>query len=306
MASYAISNYDFNYIEILIDGTIQKLIKKAYLQTFISGDFLYLKHHNSEMRIGSFNKPIDYNDVTSPVVASAAALKVAIDAWLPPVGSGTVLSVTGLDTDNTDPANPVVQIAVDGATITGDGTPGSPLTGASGYTDENAQDAVGTIMTTSDDIEFTYSDATPSITARLLIRNFPPVAWGQGNPADGSTNYFSNSGSAIAAAGANLNNVYPPAGILMGVHLEMLARGTTGSGENISIYIRKNDTTDYLIATVGNTNLVRVFENLALNAGAGITFNGTTDFYCYKVTNPTWATNPAQVGYQGWTNYYIT
>lgn len=38
-----------------------------------------------------------------------------------------VQSVTGLDTDNTDPSNPIVQIAVDGVTITGDGTPGTPL-----------------------------------------------------------------------------------------------------------------------------------------------------------------------------------
>lgn len=42
---------------------------------------------------------------------------------------GYVQSVTGLDTDNTDPQNPVVQIAVDGVTITGDGTPGNPLVG---------------------------------------------------------------------------------------------------------------------------------------------------------------------------------
>lgn len=38
-----------------------------------------------------------------------------------------VQSVSGLDTDNSDPANPVVQISVDGVTITGAGTPASPL-----------------------------------------------------------------------------------------------------------------------------------------------------------------------------------
>ena len=43
-----------------------------------------------------------------------------------------VNSVTGLDTDNTDPLNPVVQIAVDGVTITGDGTSGNPLVSVSG------------------------------------------------------------------------------------------------------------------------------------------------------------------------------
>lgn len=40
---------------------------------------------------------------------------------------GFVNSVTGLDTDNTDPSNPVVEISVDGVTIMGDGTPGNPL-----------------------------------------------------------------------------------------------------------------------------------------------------------------------------------
>lgn len=41
-----------------------------------------------------------------------------------------VQSVSGLDTDNTDPLNPIINIAVDGATITGDGTPGNPLVSA--------------------------------------------------------------------------------------------------------------------------------------------------------------------------------
>lgn len=47
-------------------------------------------------------------------------------------GGGTVTSVTGLNTDNTDPANPVVQIAVDGVTITGLGTLASPLVAVGG------------------------------------------------------------------------------------------------------------------------------------------------------------------------------
>lgn len=38
-----------------------------------------------------------------------------------------VQSVTGLNTDNTDPQNPIVEISVDGTTITGLGTPASPL-----------------------------------------------------------------------------------------------------------------------------------------------------------------------------------
>ena len=41
--------------------------------------------------------------------------------------SNTVQSVTGLNTNNTNPLNPIVNISVDGTTITGDGTPASPL-----------------------------------------------------------------------------------------------------------------------------------------------------------------------------------
>lgn len=41
--------------------------------------------------------------------------------------SGTVQSVTGLNTNNADPVNPVVRVSVDGSTITGLGTPASPL-----------------------------------------------------------------------------------------------------------------------------------------------------------------------------------
>lgn len=39
-----------------------------------------------------------------------------------------VQSVTGLNTDNTDPINPVIHISTDGVRLTGDGTPADPLT----------------------------------------------------------------------------------------------------------------------------------------------------------------------------------
>jgi hypothetical protein len=48
-------------------------------------------------------------------------------------GSGGVQSVTGLNTQNFDPANPVVQISVDNVTIVGDGTPAVPLSTQSIY-----------------------------------------------------------------------------------------------------------------------------------------------------------------------------
>lgn len=73
---------------------------------------------------------IQYNFTGSGVVASQTSpgfVDVTVSG-----GSGTVLSVTGLNTDNTDPTNPIVRISVDGSTITGLGTPGSPLVSTGG------------------------------------------------------------------------------------------------------------------------------------------------------------------------------
>jgi hypothetical protein len=53
----------------------------------------------------------------------------AQQGWRSTIGTlGTgVQSVSGLNTDNSDPLNPIVNISVDGTTITGAGTPASPL-----------------------------------------------------------------------------------------------------------------------------------------------------------------------------------
>lgn len=64
-----------------------------------------------------------------------------ITSIVPP--SAGVASVTGLDTDNTDPANPVIEISVDGTTITGLGTPGSPLVAHTGITPGNSAGPFG-------------------------------------------------------------------------------------------------------------------------------------------------------------------
>ncbi len=67
---------------------------------------------------------------------------------------GVVKTVTGLDTDNTDPANPVINISTDGVTLTGDGTPGNPLSALGGsvnygnvfFVDStNGNDSTGTL-----------------------------------------------------------------------------------------------------------------------------------------------------------------
>jgi hypothetical protein len=65
------------------------------------------------------------NFVGAGVVASSIGEDVTVT--IPGGSSSGVASVTGLDTDNTDPLNPIVNISVDGVTITGSGTPMDPL-----------------------------------------------------------------------------------------------------------------------------------------------------------------------------------
>jgi hypothetical protein len=60
-------------------------------------------------------------------------------------------------------------VASDGQVLTADGIGGAAWEdAAAGYTDEEAQDAVGTILADSSTIDFTYTDETPEITAAVI------------------------------------------------------------------------------------------------------------------------------------------
>lgn len=62
----------------------------------------------------------------------------------------------------------------------GDGVAGNPTISSTvtQYTDEQAQDAVGTILVDSSNIDFTYNDGTPSITADLTDTGVSPGTFG--------------------------------------------------------------------------------------------------------------------------------
>ena len=80
-------------------------------------------------------QPVTIGQVVKPLfVASSTTAGYFINfrGELIVSGYNPVLSVTGLNTDNTDPQNPVVNISVDNITITGQGTPGSPLSSSLG------------------------------------------------------------------------------------------------------------------------------------------------------------------------------
>ena len=85
-----------------------------------------------------------------------------------------VESVTGLMTDNTDPLNPVIQLAVDGVTITGSGTFADPLVAATSVADGDKGDvtvsASGATWTVDNDV-VSFAKMQNIATDKLLGRS---------------------------------------------------------------------------------------------------------------------------------------
>lgn len=88
-----------------------------------------------------------------------------------------VESVTGLNTNNADPFNPIVRVSVDGTTITGLGTPGSPLVSSAGSGKEFAYLDLGT--GTSFTVNWSLASwfkLTPSANFSIAFSNIPASA----------------------------------------------------------------------------------------------------------------------------------
>ena len=78
--------------------------------------------------------------------------------------------------------------------------------------------------------------------------------------------------------------------IIRGVAFTTVAVDNNGSDEDMSLYVRVNDTTDTLVKTVGIAAQVREFSNSALNIAIA-----SGDFVEMKFVCPLWASNPAGV-----------
>jgi hypothetical protein len=107
------------------------------------------------------------------------------------------------------------------------------------------------------------------------------------NPTDSAIGYFSEIvGSVLENTPLYRKVQLPiPCKIIGASHYENTGAAT--SNEDWSLYIRKNNTTDYLIATVANTDAFKWWTNMNLNISLL-----PTDFFEMKFVNPIWVTNP--------------
>ena len=109
-------------------------------------------------------------------------------------------------------------------------------------------------------------------------------------PGDASTYFF----GAFYAAPANSPGTWrlyvPISGFVRVALYDFASLGAAGTNESFDVSLRKNDTTDYLIASVATTDAHRVFANATLNIPVTV-----GDFLEFKIVTPTWVTNPTTV-----------
>ncbi len=114
------------------------------------------------------------------------------------------------------------------------------------------------------------------------------------SPTDAQTVYFGNLPKAPVTTAATSKVYIPKTGTLKRAEVYCFS-GTAGTAESWSLYVRHNNATDYLIATLAVSASARIFSNssLAIAVSAG-------DYFEIKGVQPTWVTNPATTIYGGY------
>ena len=114
------------------------------------------------------------------------------------------------------------------------------------------------------------------------------------SPGDGATVYFGNLPKAPTTSAA-ISRVYIPKAGTIKVARIWCYSGTAGTNEAWSLYIRKNNAEDTLIATLSLATNARDFSNASLSIAVA-----AGDYIEIKGVQPAWATNPATTIYGGY------
>jgi hypothetical protein len=115
------------------------------------------------------------------------------------------------------------------------------------------------------------------------------------SPADGATEFFGYAGVRSSTSVEQTRMYIARAGVIVAAELSWFTLATQGSNENISVYIRLNNSSDTLVATVGAASNFRRFSNAALSIAVS-----AGDYVEIKAVCPTWATNPTSLKMVGY------
>ena len=114
------------------------------------------------------------------------------------------------------------------------------------------------------------------------------------SPADGATVYFGMLPKAPTTS-ANISKVYIRKAGTIKIAQIYCYSGTAGTAEAWSLYIRKNNSADTLIATLSVAASERIFTSSALTIAVA-----AGDYIEIKGVQPTWVTNPLTTIYAGY------
>lgn len=224
---------------------------------------------------------------------------ITVDDFVASLPAG-VQSVTGLNTDNTDPLNPIVEISVDGVTITGDGTLGNPLVAAGGgavnyanviFVDStNGNDGTGAIndftkpMSTINGALSLASTLISNFNSRALIyiRKGRYTVGSQFSPTRlyDYVDFYSEPGVVISGGYGRIsdqNSVNPVTVNFMG-YADMLNCDfyiVKASTINIQVNSITNDTPAFLVIPASGTANVTIEANKIYSQGNGTAYGST-------------------------------
>jgi len=198
---------------------------------------------------------------TAPVLPAASVPNAALQS--------TVMLKTTYDTD----LDGRVGLAVDSDTVDGSHAAAFAVA-AKGVTNGDSHDHQGGDGAT-----------LPANLALTIIGGLIP------SPGDGLTYYFGSLYLPNLGTTPTYQRMYcPRAGTITTAYIFWHSASVAGSGENISMYIQLNSSSDTLIATVGDTEGSKVFSNTGLSIAVA-----KGDYIEIKMVSPTWATNPTNV-----------
>jgi hypothetical protein len=140
-------------------------------------------------------------------------------------------------------------------------------------------------------------DASAVATKKVALRDFGVYVLnaecGTFSPADSSNYYFGAFGSLAPTGTAVTRAIYiQRAGIITGAYVAILNTGTAGTTEAAAFYLRKNNTTDTLLASM-STNAAFNVTSAAISVTMAV-----GDYLEIKVVTPAWATNPTNLNFR--------
>lgn len=138
-----------------------------------------------------------------------------------------------------------------------------------------------------------WSSSAPSSGTKFFIK----LCNSSINPVDATTYYMFDGGGGWITTNTTAQTKFlvPTSCTMTAVYAHTSIISTLGSAQNVSFYIRVNDTTDYTVSTTwqwtANTNPINV-TGLSVSLVAG-------DYIQFKIVTPTWTTNPTNVSFCG-------